>query len=440
MKRFEPNWDSLKTHRVPSWYDQAKIGVLIHWGLYSVPAFAPPVGELGTIPDDEWFVANPYAEWYFNSVNVGRGPTWEHHQKTYGSSFRYEQFADLWKAENWRPDRWAELFRRAGARYVVLTAKHHDGFCLFPSRYTDYNALRHGPGRDVVGELTRSVREQGMRMGLYYSGIIDWCFHPEPIFNDRDVRQCNCPTGEYADYAYHQVMELIDRYHPSVLWNDIGWPYAGEHMLPHLLAHYYNTCPEGVVNDRFNGLFYDYTTKEYHQGEMNRKGKWENVRGLGLSFGYNTQEDSRHILSSQALVRELVATASNGGNLLINVGPMADGTVPPIQEKSLLGMGKWLSCNGEAIYNSERCNMQPMTEGNCRVSFTQKGEDLYIIVDSEGPGQILLTSIRTEGESLTQISHVRRRIEEQGLVITVEKELDCPVVLKALGAAQDSRR
>jgi hypothetical protein len=103
-------------------------------------------------------------------------------------------------------------------------------------------------------------------------------------------------------------------------------------------------------------------------------------------------------------------------------------------------MGKWLSCNGEAIYNSERCNMQPMTEGNCRVSFTQKGEDLYIIVDSEGPGQILLTSIRTEGESLTQISHVRRRIEEQGLVITVEKELDYPVVLKALGAAQDSRR
>lgn len=117
-----------------------------------------------------------------------------------------------------------------------------------------------------------------MRMGLYYSDIIDWRFHPKSVFNDRDVRQCNCPAGEYADYAYHQAMKLNDRYHPSVFWNDIGWPYAGEHMLPHLLAHFYNTCPERVENNRFNGLFHNFTTKGHHQGEMNRKGKWENVR------------------------------------------------------------------------------------------------------------------------------------------------------------------
>ena len=217
-----------------------------------------------------------------------------------------------------------------------------------------------------------------MRMGLYYSGIIDWCFHPEPIFNDRDVRQCNCPTGEYADYAYHQVMELIDRYHPSVLWNDIGWPYAGEHMLPHLLAHYYNTCPEGVVNDRFNGLFYDYTTKEYHQGEMNRKGKWENVRGLGLSFGYNTQEDSRHILSSQALVRELVATASNGGNLLINVGPMADGTVPEACVEVMNEVGKYVTENAEAIYGTKNVGIYPYEIPS--IEFTKRPHKLYVHV------------------------------------------------------------
>ena len=273
------------------------------------------------MPDDEtWFCNNPYAEWYFNSVNVGKGPTYEHHIKTYGKDFAYENFADMWKAENWEPKKWAELFRKAGANYVVLVTKHHDGFCLFPSAYTEYNSTRRGPMRDITGELTSAVRQAGMKMGLYYSGIIDWRFAHDPMFCGEDVRLNNCPTHEYADYAYKQSMELIDRYHPSVFWNDIGWPYAGKENLPYLLAHYYNVCQDGVVNDRFNGWHKDFSTKEYQSGQANRREKWEMCRGLGLSFGYNAQEGEEHILSVEKLVSLLVSTVANNGNLLINVG------------------------------------------------------------------------------------------------------------------------
>ena len=176
MNRYRPNWNSLRDHKVPEWYDFSKLGIFIHWGLYSVPAFAPPTGELGAIPDHEWFVSNPYAEWYYNSVNVGRGPTYEHHVKTYGADFKYERFADMWKAENWDPDRWAELFEEAGAKYVVAVSKHHDGFCLYPSRYTDYSSVDRGPCRNIIGELAEAVRKRGIRFGLYYSSIIDWRF------------------------------------------------------------------------------------------------------------------------------------------------------------------------------------------------------------------------------------------------------------------------
>lgn len=430
MTRYSPNWDSLRTHAVPAWFDDAKLGIFIHWGPYSVPAYAPPVGELGTIPDTEWFVANPYAEWYFNSVNVGRGPTYEHHLKTYGADFPYENFTDMWHAENWKPDGWAELFKKAGAKYVVLVTKHHDGFCLFPSKYTDYNSVNRGPKRDIVGELTESVRGHGMRMGVYYSAIIDWRFRHDPMYTDLDTRELNCPTHEYADYVYHQYFELIDNYRPSVLWNDIGWPYAGEHMLPHVLSHYYNMVPEGVVNDRFNGLYSDYTVKEYEQGSLDRSAKWENTRGLGLSFGYNAVEDERHILSPQALVRELVHTVANNGNLLINVGPMADGTIPPLQEKSLLGMGAWLERNGEAIYGTRLCERETIEGDGCKAYFTQKGGELYVITDASESGSLRIEGIDGEVEALDAAEGFRWEKDGGALTLRFAQALDYPVALR----------
>ena len=146
-KRYASTWESLKEHQVPQWYEDGKFGIFIHWGLYSVPAFAPQTWELGEVPPDEtWFSNNPYAEWYYNSIHVGYGPSYDYHVQKYGKDFKYEQFADMWKAEKWKPAEWARLFKKAGAEYVVLTTKHHDGFCLFPSKYTDYMHGKEGRG------------------------------------------------------------------------------------------------------------------------------------------------------------------------------------------------------------------------------------------------------------------------------------------------------
>lgn len=388
-ERYIANWASLKNHRVPAWYDDCKLGIFIHWGLYSVPAFAPVTGELGTITmDEQWFCNNPYAEWYFNSVNVGQGPSYEYHLNKYGKDFRYESFTDLWKAENWDPAAWASLFKESGAGYVVLTSKHHDGFCLFDSRYTDYTSVARGPQRDIVGDLSSAVRVQGMKMGLYYSGMLDWRFYPGPHFTDKDM--VGCPTYEYADYAFKQSMELIDKYHPSVFWNDIGWPYAGEAQLPYLLAHYYNVCADGVVDDRFNGLYKDFSTKEYQAGDVNPEEKWEMCRGLGLSFGYNAMEDESTVMSADRLIALLVSTVAHNGNLLINIGPKADGTIPEIQASRLRALGAWMKINGEAIYGTRPAGREDIHTDTADAYFTAKGNKLYLLADSQKNGELVL--------------------------------------------------
>lgn len=385
QQRYIDSWDSIRTHQVPAWYHDCKLGIFIHWGLYSVPAFAPMTGELGTVEMDErWFCNNPYAEWYFNSINVKKGPSYEYHLKKYGADFKYEDFTSLWKAQQWDPKAWAKLFKEAGAGYVVLTSKHHDGYCLFDSQYTDYSAAVSGPKRDIVGELSDAVRNEGMKMGLYYSGMIDWHFYPVPQYIQSE--QIGCPTFEYADYAFKQSKELIDKYHPSVFWNDIGWPYAGEPQLPYLLSYYYNVCQDGVVDDRFNGLHCDFTTKEYQTGKMDRDKKWEMCRGLGLSFGYNAAEDESYVLSAGRLIGLLAETVANNGNLLINIGPKADGTIPEIQVQRLKDLGAWLKINGEAIYGTRCSERTSIVSDSLAVHFTSKDGSLYAIADGKQDG------------------------------------------------------
>lgn len=386
------NLDSIRSHPLPEWYDDCKLGIFVHWGLYSVPAFAPKSGQLGTIElDERWYANNPYAEWYYNSIRIGHGPTWEHHVKTYGADFPYERFADLWKAEHFEAAKWAELFKKAGAGYVVLTTKHHDGFCLWPSRYTDYNSKQCGPGRDLVGELTKAVREEGLRMGTYYSGIIDWRFARRPVTT---AYECDYPDNvsyAYSDYAYNQVMELIDRYEPSVLWNDIGWPVKGYTDLPYLISYYYNKVADGVIDDRWmvhkEDFWYDFSTKEYQMGEANAQKKWEMTRGMGLSFGYNQTEGVEDCIGRKELLLLLIDTVAHNGNLLLNVGPKADGTLPEIQEQRLLELGAWLKENGAAIYGTRPYRIPELTEENGgKLYFTRKGNTVYLIVADPGTG------------------------------------------------------
>ncbi|MFV0467161.1 MAG: alpha-L-fucosidase [Lachnospiraceae bacterium] len=435
-KVYMPTWESVRTHEIPEWYHDCKLGIFIHWGLYSVPAFATPTVELGVVTNEEWFCNNPYAEWYYNSLNMKSGATYEYHVNNYGKDFKYEDFADLWKAEKFVPEEWANLFQQAGARYIVMVTKHHDGFCLFPSKYTDYNAMEHGPKRDLVGDLTEAIREKGMKMGLYYSGIIDWRFADDPIYTEDQVRLNCSPTYEYADYAYKQSMELIDKYHPSVFWNDIGWPFAGEQQLPYLLSHYYNVCEDGVVDDRFNGLWKDYSTKEYQFGEATREEKWEMCRGLGLSFGYNAVEGEEHILSTGKLVSLLVSTVANNGNLLINVGPKADGTIPEIQAEKLRGLGNWIKMNGEAIYGTRCSKRTSISAENADIHFTKKNEDLYVILDSlkEGDTTLFVPNVLGEPIALDNNTNVSFMQKSDGLEIKVRdyKIADCAIVLKVI--------
>ena len=389
---FHAAWDSLEHHTVPDWFQDAKFGIFIHWGLYSVPAWAPPTGELGKIDWNTWFTNNPYAEWYLNSLRITGSPTYKHHVATYGKNFDYYRFADAFNqgTAHWQPDKWAALFKKTGARYVVLTTKHHDGFRLWPSQVTNPHAAGRqlSAKRDLVGDLTSAVRSSGLKMGLYYSGGLDWTFTSDPIRNRADLQARVPQSQQYASYADAQWRELIERYHPAVLWNDISYPKLGQ--IPQIFAQYYNTVPEGVINNRFNVPFADYTTPEYAKYDKITFEKWESCRGLGFSFGYNQVEGPDQVIVPEKLVALLVDIVSKNGNLLLNIGPKPDGSISDIQMDRLHKLGACLDVNGEALFGS-RPWVRPAatTADGADIRFTAKGGSLYAIYLNPTKGSTL---------------------------------------------------
>ena len=309
----EADWSRL-ARPVPSWFTEARFGVFIHWGPYSVPAWAEPRGELGTIPDREWFARNPYAEWYWNSLKIPDSPTADHHRRTYGDA-PYEAFLDAWAAERFDADELMALIGRAGARYVVPTTKHHDGVALWPAPGSGTrNTATRGPRRDLITEIATAARRRGLRFGTYYSGGLDWGFAPGPPIESR--HDFHRPVDErYAAYAYRQVVDLIDRFRPDILWNDIDWPDAGKTDSPlglfDLLGRYRAAVPDGVINDRWGVPLSDFRTSEYQQHLDNEAAPaWEHCRGIGLSFGYNQLEGENQYLTPRQAVRLLVDVVS----------------------------------------------------------------------------------------------------------------------------------
>ena len=383
-KQFKPTWESVKTHALPGWYDACKVGIFIHWGLYSVPGWAQPTWELGEEPStQEWYKHHPYAEWYQNSLRISGSATQEYHEKTYGKDFPYANFTDSFTCENFDPAQWARTFKQAGAGYVVLTSKHHDGFCLYPSKYTAFNSVNLGPRRDLVGELTNAVRQEGLKMGLYYSGLLDWTRYPYAHEGEDEFAREYDITYGFADYSFKQAMEIVDLYKPALLWNDIGWPEKGWQDLPYLFAHYYNSVPDGVVNDRYSGLWQDFLTAEYKAGNRSLTKKWEMCRGLGLSFGYNRCEGEEIMMSAAQLIRLLIQCVSQGGNLLINIGPMADGSIPKGQLSRLAALGDWLKEHSEAIYGTTLWQDRQEDDLGSGVTayYTRRGSDLFVLLD-----------------------------------------------------------
>ncbi len=231
---YEPTWESVSQHPLPDWFGDSKLGVLVVWGLYSVPAWAAQVPSIQKMlladGPKRMLSHNPYAEWYLNTMQIKGSPTWDHHIETYGRDFRYDDFIPAFNegTSECDLDAIAEVAEATGARYLIMTTKHHDGFTLWPSKTPHPTKGEYHATRDLVGGLTDAVRSRGMRMGLYYSGGYDWSVNNAVMSHGVDVI-LGAPSEErYVGYVTDHVSELIERYEPSLLWNDIGWPQGGE--------------------------------------------------------------------------------------------------------------------------------------------------------------------------------------------------------------------
>lgn len=392
---YKLDWDSIRKHYEifnkefkPAWFHDVKLGVIVHWGLYSVPGWAPPLGELSYIPEvygwGFWFRYNPYAEWYFNTVRVAGSATSIFHELTYGKNFQYEMFAKIFEEESnkWKASEWVKLFTKSGVKYVVFVTKHHDGYLLWPSDVKNPRKPNWFSIRDFVGELERECRSSGIRFATYYSSGIDWTFNNTIIIDHESFQKAKIFDNDYREYLRRHWYELIDRYKPDILWSDIGYPFEDD--LPKLFSYYYNTIKDGLINDRFTKKHYDFITPEYELINRISEEKWEAVRGVGYSFGYNRAEGPEHSLSYEKLVHILIDIISKNGNLLLGITPKADGTIPQHQAETLLKLGQWLKIYGESIYGTrpwvQAEGIAIGIEDGIPLRFVKKNERLYVFL------------------------------------------------------------
>ncbi|HEY8494551.1 MAG TPA: alpha-L-fucosidase [Myxococcota bacterium] len=448
MPRPEPTPAALRRHRMvdgvprpPAWFEDAKLGIFVHWGLSCVPAFAPrsaPVPELLRTRYGELQALSPYAEWYENALRIPGSPTARHHAAVYGDA-PYERFREPFEAKlaGWDPKPWAELFAAAGARYVVHVTKHHDGYCLWPSAVPNPRRPGWHAPRDVVGELAEAVRARGLRFGVYYSGGLDWTFEARPIRTVADGLACVPLDPAYERYADAQVRELVARVRPSVLWNDIAWPPHGGRLW-RLLADYYAEVEEGVVNDRFGPApawlvralrlppvraaadalvrravrrpdwqmvpppppVFDFRTPEYARFPEPQPRKWEATRGIGHGFGFNANEDEANLIDPDELVRTFVDVVAKNGNLLLNVGPTREGEIHPRERLRLEALGAWLRACGEAIYDTRPWRVaEGATACGVPVRFTAKGDTIHaILLATPRGGELRLRDVSLPGD------------------------------------------
>ena len=403
-QQYEANWASLNQRKIPEWFHRDKFGIFIHWGTYAVPSYAPVIPNSGL----------SYSEWYWKRIQEGQKDFRAFHDKNYGKDFPYQDFEKSFKAELYDPKQWADVFKQSGARYVVLTSKHHEGYCLWNSAEADrswqhaWNAVTGTPKRDLLGDLTNAVRDAGLKMGYYYS-LYEWF---NPLWLQDKKRYVN-------EHMMPQFKDLVTRYKPSVIFSDGEWDLSDTAWRSEeLLAWLYNESPvakEVVVNDRWGkntrgkNTGSTYTTSEYGSG-MNADVIWEESRGIGHSYGYNRNEQLKDYKSGQELILFLVDIVSRGGNLLLDIGPTADGRIPVIMQQRLIEIGNWLKTNGEAIYettawkqpyqwspgkvpekkdasfmaNYDIAEMIKPKQGLAHIEyfFTRKGKDLYCIVPS----------------------------------------------------------
>jgi alpha-L-fucosidase len=362
--QYQPNWESLDKRPVPQWFKDSKFGIFIHWGVYAVPGYC---------------TKGNYAEWYQQGLMNGDTSRINFHKKKFGDRTYYD-LANDFKAELFQPDEWAKVFEQSGAKYIVLTSKHHDGYSLWPDKTANktwgfpWNAADIGPKRDLLGDLFTAVRKTSVRAGMYYS-LYEWF---NPLWKQDQKKYA-------VEHMWPQAQYLINTYQPDVFWTDGDWDASAETWKSkELLAWMYNESPvkdKVVTFDRWgSGIRFKHGgvyTPEYQPDLDFEDHAWEESRGMGFSYGYNREEDSWDYNSTQSLVLQLIDKVSRGGNFLLDIGPDEHGKIPPIMQERLLQIGDWLKINGEAIYNTVRWKT-PAQWSDGRRDYTSKSGDMLL--------------------------------------------------------------
>lgn len=358
---FSANWDSLQDYRIPKWYEEAKFGIFIHWGVYSVPAF-----------ENEWYPRNMYQP---------GSAVWQHHRTVYGAQdkFGYKDFIPLFRAEKFDPRAWLSLFERAGAKFIVPVAEHHDGFAMYDSALSDWTSVKMGPKRDIIGELSAAAKEKGMIFGVSSHRAEHWFFFdggrkfPSDVTDPRYagfygpaqpapkdwhvVDSPEQPDEPFLDDWLTRTCEIVDKYRPQLVWFDWWIDHlAFKRHLQKFGAYYYNRADQWK-----QGVAINYKHQAYAEGSAVfdiERGQstdllplfWQTDTAVSKnSWGYVTHHDYK---TPESILGDLVDIVSKNGALLLNIGPKADGTIPEGDEKILLTIGDWLRVNGEAIYGT----------------------------------------------------------------------------------------
>jgi alpha-L-fucosidase len=417
--RFSPTWQSLKKYNAPDWFRDAKFGIFIHWGLYSVPAF-----------ESEWYPRNMYEKG--NTV-------YNHHLQRYGApdKFGYKDFIPMFKAEKFNAEEWVELFVKSGAKYIVPVAEHHDGFAMYKTAFSKWNAAEMGPHRDIIGELAEASQKKGLTFGLSSHRIEHWWFMnegrkipsdvndsayfdfygPATTLNpwDKSMKREEM-TAEFMNDWLLRTTELVDKYKPQLVWFD--WWIEQPELEPYrksFAAYYYNKGIEWnkgvVINYKNNAYPKEAAVYDIERGssKATKKDPWQTDTSVGKkSWGYIEGEENK---SPNELVDVLIDIVSKNGNLLLNIGPKADGSITEEQQNVLLSIGKWLSVNGEGIYATRpwKIDGEGPTENpdesiqfseykakgytSKDIRFTNKGELLYAFVLDQPKEKVTIKSL-----------------------------------------------